>query len=117
MFLPKNLFRKKQKTKTSCLSVLTSQAIVLRGAGFIHVHNLAAVDEEVDEGKEKRPIDASLIEIVGGTVRCGDHHHSVSEETGEQLSENHRIGDVRHLWVQEEEQKSRASVSMYSWWR
>ena len=53
--------------------------------------------ENVDERKEVRPLYAVLVEVRWGSVTGGDQNDSLVEQIGEQLLQNHRVRNIRHL--------------------
>ena len=57
--------------------------------------------ENVDERKEVRPLYAVLVEISWRSVTGGYQYDSLIKQIGEQLLQNHRISNIRHLEVGE----------------
>src|SRR5262249_15290750 len=50
--------------------------------------------DELDEGQEKRTVEAVLVELARRHVRSCDHDHAEREQVLEQSTENHRIGNI-----------------------
>ena len=68
---------------------------------FHHLHPLA---DQRDEGQEKLPVQAVLVQILGHPVRGGDDGHALLEQDLEQTTHDHRIGDIGDLHFVETQQ-------------
>ena len=74
------------------MAKLVSEAIKTEAITYV-----TFLTEHVDERKEVRPLYAVLVEVCWGSVTGGNQNDSLVEQIGEQLLQNHRVRNIRHL--------------------
>ncbi len=63
--------------------------------------------EKFDEGEKLGALEATLVEIVWGAVRCRHDDHAVRKQRREQPSQNHGVHNVGDLDMSSRQKKKK----------
>ena len=84
------------------------QASVVKGivTGLTDPAHVGTLAQQLDKGQEVLAIQSPLVELLRRSIRGEDNPHAALEETLKELTEEHRVGHVRHLHLVEAEHRA-----------